>query len=376
MKKVLLSVVIIFVLTISIKSATINVPGNQPTIQAGIDAALDYDTVLVAPGTYTGEENKDIKLSCRRILIRAADGPEMTIIDCEGSPDNHHRAFWIECSPFSPDTNATIEGFTIMDGYAGAGAGIYCYGSRIVVRDCRFIGNTSTSYGGGAGVVVPSTALFEGCLFANNQAEEGGGIFCSDGAWITASNCTFYGNSSPNGSAAAVMYGGILNLSNSIAAYSSEGEAVFTDGSTTTLTCCDLFGNAGGDWVGSIASQEGTNGNISADPYFCDEFNGNFTLMDISSCATGIDSCGLIGALPVGCDCCRSPIRGNIDGDPLDETNFADLVYFVTYSFSGGPPPPCFDEADIDGSGEIDITDIVDLVSYMFSGGAAPVVCP
>ena len=36
-------------------AATINVPGNQPTIQSGIDNAQDGDTVLVHDGTYRGK---------------------------------------------------------------------------------------------------------------------------------------------------------------------------------------------------------------------------------------------------------------------------------------------------------------------------------
>ena len=33
-------------------AATLNVPQDYPTIQAGIDAAQNSDTVLVGPGTY------------------------------------------------------------------------------------------------------------------------------------------------------------------------------------------------------------------------------------------------------------------------------------------------------------------------------------
>ncbi|MGO9019674.1 MAG: hypothetical protein ACLQVJ_15130 [Syntrophobacteraceae bacterium] len=35
-------------------AATLNVPQDYPSIQAGIDAAQEGDTVLVAPATYAG----------------------------------------------------------------------------------------------------------------------------------------------------------------------------------------------------------------------------------------------------------------------------------------------------------------------------------
>ena len=77
--------------------------------------------------------------------------------------------------------------------------------------------------------------------------------------------------------------------------------------------------------------------------------------------------------------CCLPPIRGNIDYDPGDVIDMADLVYLVDYMFTGGPEPPCLDEADVDGSGgesPIDISDLVYLVDYMFNGGPEPVPCP
>ena len=45
--------IFIFIIVFTCMYATIiNVPADQPTIQAGINIAVDTDTVLVQPGTY------------------------------------------------------------------------------------------------------------------------------------------------------------------------------------------------------------------------------------------------------------------------------------------------------------------------------------
>lgn len=73
--------------------------------------------------------------------------------------------------------------------------------------------------------------------------------------------------------------------------------------------------------------------------------------------------------------CCLGEIRGNVDYDPGDNMDISDLVYLVDYMFTGGPPPPCIEEADMNCDGSIDISDLVWLVDYMFTGGLPPCFC-
>jgi len=74
--------------------------------------------------------------------------------------------------------------------------------------------------------------------------------------------------------------------------------------------------------------------------------------------------------------CCMPLIRGNVDYDAGDAIDISDLVYLVDYMFTGGPEPPCLEEADMDATSEIDISDLVYLVDYMFTGGPPPLACP
>jgi len=73
---------------------------------------------------------------------------------------------------------------------------------------------------------------------------------------------------------------------------------------------------------------------------------------------------------------CMGERRGNIDYDEEDELDIADLVYLVNFMFKEGPPPKCFEEADVNQSISLDIADLVYIVNYMFNDGPAPEMCP
>ena len=112
------------------------------------------------------------------------------------------------------------------------------------------------------------------CTLSENDATDGGGLYCNEQS--------------------------ALVVANTIIAFSTEGEAVACDGeATATMIHCDLYGNAGGDWVGCIEDQyDGSwEGNFSDDPCFCDRENDDYYLYNYSPCQWF----GLVGALPVGC---------------------------------------------------------------------------
>jgi hypothetical protein len=60
------------------------------------------------------------------------------------------------------------------------------------------------------------------------------------------------------------------------------------------------------------------------------------------------------------------------DTDPSDVIDIDDVVYLITYIFSGGTEPVPYESGDADCSGDVDIDDVVYLIAYIFSGGPEP----
>jgi hypothetical protein len=196
---------------------------------------------------------------------------------------------------------------TLGNNVGTIGGAINGYGVGLRLETCVLADNSGYEGGAICMDLGGSGTLFTGCTFARNSGTFGGAIY-NDRTSGTFETCTFALNSGGHG-AHVYTSGGEPSISNCILAYSTSGSAVYVNFSdpVPAFLCCDIFGNAGGDWTGAIADQFGINGNFSVCPSFCGAYSGEYLLCDQSPCLPGNHpggyDCGLIGAHPEGCMC-------------------------------------------------------------------------
>ena len=132
-------------LTTVADGATIHVPADHANIQEAIDAAVAGDTVVVAPGTYTGWANRDLDFGGKAITVRSSDPGDpavvaATVIDCQQAG----RGFIFQSGETSA---AVVDGLTVTNGFAADGAGVLLLnGSGATIRNSVFTGNITPSF--------------------------------------------------------------------------------------------------------------------------------------------------------------------------------------------------------------------------------------
>ena len=262
-------------------AATINVPGDYPTIQDAVDVAVNGDHVVVAPGTWTGTGDSVVDLLGKSIQVSSSDGAAVTFIDGQDQRRGVH------CS--GGETSGTVlKGFTITNGLAidalSEGGGIrVAAGASPSIVDCTIVGNKAWR---GPGLMLHGTAIVTGCQVLFNQTHDntspngyGGGIYCLADAVITecdisengsywgagmtlqdcdaqVTDCTMSGNSAVQGGAVYVrnqspgFFG--CSLHGNMAEY---GGAVymFTD-SSPTFAGCSMHDNVSAGFAGAVAA--------------------------------------------------------------------------------------------------------------------------
>jgi hypothetical protein len=157
-----------FMIPVSLRASIVNVPADQPTIQAAVTAASSGDTILVAPGTYTGAGNFNIDTLGKNLTITSSLGAASTTIDMTGAnASNQQHAFDIHGGE-----TVFITGFTIKNGYFANGA-ITVTDSTVTISQCIFTGNQSVSYGGALAIIQNNASFTVTVLqsqFINNTA--------------------------------------------------------------------------------------------------------------------------------------------------------------------------------------------------------------
>jgi hypothetical protein len=250
-------------------SATINVPGDYPTIQAAINAANNGDEVVIADGTYTGVGNRDLDFNGKAITVRSVNGPDTVIVDVESTVGS--RGFYFHTGETSA---AVLEGVTIRRGSADYGGGIrISLGAAPTIRNC-IVSDSVAQQGGGINVAGGGSIILDGVRIRNNQATAnldgtgGGGLRVvrdtSGSPTVTVLASRIEDNASTAGSGGGILVDrATLHISKSIIASNTaggwNGGGIAVAGDPTTgafanafIANCEIFSNSAAQKGGAL----------------------------------------------------------------------------------------------------------------------------
>jgi len=190
MKRFLILFMLILALLISnpVEAKIIHVPADSSTIQAGINAAVDGDTVLVVRGHYYERINflgKGILVASNFIFDNDTTTIDSTVIDADTSILGISDTGSVLVFVSQEDSNSLIIGFSIQNGTGTVGqngqrngGGIYCVFSRPYISNNIIRCNSVSGCGGGIYCEITSRPTLHNNIIRGNSAVSGGGIFC------------------------------------------------------------------------------------------------------------------------------------------------------------------------------------------------------
>ena len=171
MKKVTIALLVLSFISMSATATVLSVPDSYGTMQAGIDAASNGDTVLVADGVYQGEGNCALDFNGKSIVVMSENGPGNCTIVC----DDQAQGFIFNSGETS---EAVLRGVTITCGSALYGGGIRITDASPTIERCIIWGNNA--YQGGGIYVNNGDPHIVNCTVLQNTATNGGAIYLVD----------------------------------------------------------------------------------------------------------------------------------------------------------------------------------------------------
>ncbi len=337
--------ILAFVLVVCAHATTVRVPRDQPTIQAGIDATGEGDTVLVAPGTYSGEGDKNLDFGgVNRVLISEA-GAEATVIYCDqdggglyfhsgesaasivcgftisraghyGPPRPCQSGVCCESSSSPTISECVIE--------LGMEDEITCDASSPTISKCVIGTARDLSYGIGISCKSSASPLVTECTIVGNND---GGVHCSASTSPTLSRCTITGNGTDFHGGGVICWNaspilmGCTITENQAGLY---GGGLYCTGSSPTLTNCTISGNI------SILDRGGGIYCTDSSPVLVNCVLWGDAPNEVEGGTPVLRYCDVEGG---------HAGKGNIDADPLFRS-------FYGYDYLLSPGSPCIDAGD------------------------------
>jgi predicted outer membrane repeat protein len=175
-------------------------------IQHAVAAASAGDEIWVAKGAYSGKAgDTTIEFEGNKFTISYTVALKKGIAlygGFTGTETARDTRDW-EANPTIIDglgvwncvcgaDEATLDGFTLQNGWAFFGAGLCNYKAWQTVTNCIFANNSATGYGGGI-YNSDCAMLTSHCTFTGNVAYDGGGMD-NRSCWANVENCSFVQN--------------------------------------------------------------------------------------------------------------------------------------------------------------------------------------